>query len=242
MIRYIELEGQIFEYELFRKQVKNLNLRIRTDGRILVSASPQVSVQEIDHFIRQNQAFVFRSLSRLSDLQNQAFFFEERFGNGGKIPLLGKERTLYLQEGKRECACLDGDTIIVTVSDIQDTDNIKKVIRVMLEEYAKRLIPNLCQKTAERFAAYGIDHYTLNFRYMISRWGSCCPATHAITFNKFLICVPLNCIEYVIVHEFIHFFVPNHSSAFYDMFDSMLPTWKTCRDQLAPYGQIIRQL
>ncbi len=38
-------------YELTRRSVKNINLRIRADGTVAVSASPRVSAAEIDAFV-----------------------------------------------------------------------------------------------------------------------------------------------------------------------------------------------
>ena len=50
--RRIVLNGQDIEYELQRKQVKNINLRIRRDGTVYVSASPTVSLTVIEKFMQ----------------------------------------------------------------------------------------------------------------------------------------------------------------------------------------------
>ena len=55
MKRMIELNGRTIEYELERKSVKNLNLRIRYDGKVFVSASPDVPPEQIDSFVERKQ-------------------------------------------------------------------------------------------------------------------------------------------------------------------------------------------
>jgi predicted metal-dependent hydrolase len=61
---------------------------------------------------------------------------------------------------------------------------------------------------------------------MTSRWGSCQPKRGLITLNKRLLEVPRNCIEYVVMHEFVHFIHPNHSKQFYEFLSVLMPDWK----------------
>jgi len=67
---------------------------------------------------------------------------------------------------------------------------------------------------------------------MISRWGSCQPKRGIITLNKRLIETPRICIEYVVMHEFIHFLHPNHSKMFYDLLSTLMPDWRERKNTL----------
>ena len=242
MIRYIELDGTILEYELIRKNVKNINLRVYPDGTIHVSASPLLSVKTIDDFLRSNQDFLLRSLARFAAPNRQAVTEAVCFTDGSLFPILGKERKLNITSGKRDRAVLKGECIEVTVTDPQDQESVKKALRLMMEEYSKVLLPQLCQKVADRLASYGITMPSLQFRHMVSRWGSCCPATHTVTFNQLLICAPLPCVEYVVIHELAHFLILDHSPAFHRLMTELLPDWKDRKKQLEPYGRILRIL
>ena len=51
MIREIVINGRSVSYNLERKDVKNINLRIKSDQKIFVSANKKVSVFEIENFI-----------------------------------------------------------------------------------------------------------------------------------------------------------------------------------------------
>lgn len=44
-------KGTVLRYELERKRVKNLNLRVRQDGSVYVSAHPRVSLKAVDAFV-----------------------------------------------------------------------------------------------------------------------------------------------------------------------------------------------
>lgn len=62
--------GQL-SYTLERKRVKNLNLRIRRDGSVYVSASPRVSLRAIDGFVAAKGAFIRAAQERLERQQSR---------------------------------------------------------------------------------------------------------------------------------------------------------------------------
>lgn len=63
-IKSIVLNGKEVDYEFERKSVKNVNLRIRRDGSIYVSANRWVSEKAIEDFIIEKSDFVLRALER----------------------------------------------------------------------------------------------------------------------------------------------------------------------------------
>ena len=54
-------------YELHRKHVKNMNLRVTTSGVVRVSASPRVPLGLIEAFICRHQAFIEKALQNRKD-------------------------------------------------------------------------------------------------------------------------------------------------------------------------------
>lgn len=63
---------RVLEYQLTRKAVKNINLRIKPDGTILVSANTGVPGAYIDNMVREKQAFIFRALEKYAASQETA--------------------------------------------------------------------------------------------------------------------------------------------------------------------------
>lgn len=66
-------------------------------------------------------------------------------------------------------------------------------------------------------------------RSMTSRWGVCVPAKRQITLALQLYNMPPAAQIYVVVHEYCHFLVPNHSPAFWAEVEKLLPDWKQRR-------------
>ena len=240
MLRYIELQGEIFEYELTWKNVKNINLRVRADGSISVSARKSVGVFGVERFIRENESFIFRAMERFSS--SEQVIDGDMLCEGAAFPVLGMKRYLHIEKGAFNSASLSGETLTVTARDPSSDDDIKKAIHKMLADFCERLLPSMVMSMTERFAHYGIKYPEIRYRYMVSRWGSCCPASHTVTFNKYLLCAPIECIEYVVAHEFVHFLVLNHSADFYAILSQVMPDWKERKKKLAPYGALIRKI
>jgi len=66
---------------------------------------------------------------------------------------------------------------------------------------------------------------------MAKRWGSCTKAGKIIL-NVELIKAPKGSIEYVIIHELCHLVQHNHTKAFFDLQNIMMPDWKKWKERL----------
>ena len=78
----------------------------------------------------------------------------------------------------------------------------------------------------------GVTRPALQARYMTSRWGSCQPATAVITMNERLLHAPMECTEYIMVHELAHLVRADHSPAFHAVVTEVMPDWKERKKRL----------
>lgn len=80
----------------------------------------------------------------------------------------------------------------------------------------------------------------LKFRKMKTRWGVCYLNKNAISLTKNIIHIPLELIEYVIIHEFCHFKHPNHSKDFYKEVGLYCFDYKKRVKKLKSYSYVLR--
>ena len=78
-------------YELTRKKVKNINLRIKPDGSVHVSASNAVTIAVIERFMKKKSDFILSAIDKYSERGVKG---KMQFVGGEKLPILGRERTL----------------------------------------------------------------------------------------------------------------------------------------------------
>ena len=67
---------------------------------------------------------------------------------------------------------------------------------------------------------------------MRTRWGGCNPATGAIRLNTDLAKKPIECLEYIVVHEMAHLIEHTHNARFTSLMDLFLPAWQQIRKRL----------
>lgn len=68
-VRYVICKDRVLEYRLTRKAVKNINLRVKPDGTIHVSANSGVPKAYVDDVVRQKQDFLVRALEQYAKKQ-----------------------------------------------------------------------------------------------------------------------------------------------------------------------------
>ena len=69
----------------------------------------------------------------------------------------------------------------------------------------------------------------IQVRQMKTRWGVCHVAKNCITLNKQLIAKPKAALEYVVLHEYVHFLHPDHQKGFHETMAKLMPDYKARR-------------
>ena len=85
-VRQVHCESGTITYTLTRKSVKNVNMRIKEDGRVLVSANRRVPVSFIDAWVREKQVFIRRAQAKYKQRERREETREEsRLQKGDKL-------------------------------------------------------------------------------------------------------------------------------------------------------------
>lgn len=234
MIHKIVLNGRLIEYNLTRKRVKNINLRIKPDLSINVSANPRVSINFIEEFMFSRTEFILKTLEKYEKLKlivpkKKQYIDDEEFlflGKGLKIRLIQGENNVTIDE----------TYIKLSVKDIYDVELKSKILNEFFKLKCMEKIEQISRSVYPYFEKLGVAYPNIKFRKMKSQWGSCNAKKGVLTFNTLLIHTPLSCIEYVVVHELSHFLVFDHSKKFYETVENVIPDWKLRKKLLNTYA------
>lgn len=229
----ISLGEREIEYELIRKSVKNLNLRIRSDCSVCVSANNSIEAEQINDFLRAKKGVIIAALERYGEIAKYSEANHEYLA-GESFRYLGRDLRLKILEGKKSVTT-DGVYLYLSLSNKNNVREKERLIDKWFDAECRRLFPALIEKAHIIFQKYDVALPKLILRDMETRWGSCQTKRSTITLNKRLIETPLECIEYVIVHELTHFLQPNHSREFYDLLNVFMPDWKARKSTLEKY-------
>lgn len=238
-IRTLTADGREIRWILTRKKVKNVNLRVKPDGIVYISANTRVSVKFIEDFILKNAEFIFSALDRFAVKSVSPALPKASgdFQSGDTVCYLGKNYTLRIAVDNRisyaeqENVSFLGDELKVTV---RYENRAGRLLEKFYAEETRKLFETLNRRTRLMFLAkgYSVDGAELKIREMKSRWGSCHIADKKIVMNSRLALYPEVCAAYVFVHEYAHFIVPNHSADFYAVVGDVMPDYRVCMEML----------
>ncbi|MCA9183725.1 MAG: DUF45 domain-containing protein, partial [Planctomycetales bacterium] len=103
---------------------------------------------------------------------------------------------------------------------------------IMHAWYRERLRENFSALLAKWEPRVGVQVSELRIKRMRTRWGTCNAPARRIWLNLELAKKPLQCLEYILVHEMVHFLVRHHNDDFRAMMTHLLPTWQQSRKEL----------
>lgn len=138
-------------------------------------------------------------------------------------PNLGAQIRFTLTPGKRTSArrTLDGWTIAVG-----PTLRKKELHRLLWKTLAAAVFPLMEERVhALNAQTLRVRVREVRLRLASTQWGSCSPHGR-ITLNPALLCVPLDLLDYVIVHELSHRVHANHSGRFWRTVEGALPDYE----------------
>ena len=187
MIKTVNLNGRKISYNYEQKNVKNINLRIKADQSIYVSANFSVTDDIIEEFFKSKSDYILKALEHYANIAKYAPK-PKQYIDGESFRILGHDRRLKVVQGKRNIVESDEAYITLTVKDVTNFELKKKIMDKWLKNYCKEVLLAVCESVYPKFQKYGIDFPELRFRNMVSRWGSCQPKRKILTFNIFNQC------------------------------------------------------
>lgn len=221
-----------------RKRVKNVNLRVRRDGSVAVSAPASVSLADIESFVRSRRDWIAAARERLATAQRNTASTSD---DGAQVVLWGEALTVRMEavppagRWPRCSFVVDGDMLLVRVDAriADDTEEsrqerdrqLDRWLQEQLIERINQVLPSCEETVGKRCTAWRL-------RRMTSRWGSCNVATGGVTLSTELVHHPPRCLDYVITHELCHLHEPSHNARFHALMDRFYPSWREVRAQL----------
>lgn len=221
----VEFGGKVIRFALERKNVKKVNLHIKPDLTIMVSANENVPLEFILNFVRQKASWILKNIQYFEDVQPE-IQREKEYVSGESFKYLGKQYRLKVEESETEGVKYNSGFIYLYVRDKTDTRRKEKLFRGWLRNRAEIIFNESLDKMYGLIQKYDVKKPQLMIRTMKARWGSCLRDSNAILLNYELIKAPKYCIDYVVLHELIHFLYRNHDHQFYSFLSALMPDWK----------------
>lgn len=209
-------------------------IHVEPDGRVLVDAPQRAADVDIRAALSQRLAWVHRRLVEVE--ARRRWLTPREYVSGETVLYLGRRYQLKVVEDEvRIGARLRGRYLEIVVDDTSPS-----IVQGELEKWIRRrsgeVLPDRMAKVSAQLR-WVKQQPSISIRRMSRQWGSCSPKGH-IALNVDLIRVPMECIDYVLLHELTHLKVHNHSPAFYQSLDGHMPDWRRIKHRLDGFAEL----
>ncbi|HPD47668.1 MAG TPA: SprT family zinc-dependent metalloprotease [Anaerohalosphaeraceae bacterium] len=224
---HIEVRG--IDVEVVRKDIKNLHLGVYPpNGRVRVAAPLQL----------KDEAVRLAVISRLGWIQRQRKGFQQQDRQSRRQMVTGE--THYVQGQRYRLDVIEDDcppTIKRRNNTILELRVPPGTAREKCEAtlhrwYRRQLRSQIPALLAKWQPLVGVEVAHWGIRKMKTRWGTCNVDAGRIWLNLELAKKPASCLEYIVVHEMVHFLERHHTDRFKQLMDEFLPQWQLHREQL----------
>ncbi|MDR2526402.1 MAG: M48 family metallopeptidase [Rickettsiales bacterium] len=210
----------MISHTLIREKRKTLAICVLPNETIVVKAPLRATSFEINNFLQKKHKWLAKQLERFQQLKQAG---ECNANDEAKMLYLGEWHQIIVKKGIMECVEIDKNSIIVYSVFPDKKERIKNILQNWLTKQTEEQFTIAMNECIKKFPNMGMPK--LKIRKLKRRWGSFL-SKGTVILNSALIHASKQCIEYVICHEFCHFYHRNHSSSFYNLLTLKLPNWK----------------
>jgi predicted metal-dependent hydrolase len=227
----------MIDYQVLRSHRKTLSLQVK-QGLVFVRAPHHVDEKFISLFINKKSAWLKAKITE----QKQTVDLCCDFTQGSKLFLFGQLVTLNIvfvdlaeKLDSKSSVCLaeatsEQQTLTVKLpTRIQrkqlDKLSLAMVVKKQLECFLKQQAQDIILPKVEFYAKLTkLNYKSIKIRQYRARWGSC-NSRRELSFNYLLMMLPMQVIDYVIVHELCHLRYLNHSKYFWQLVAKHFPDY-----------------
>lgn len=237
--RRLQLSHCEIAYEFNRSQRRTIGLSVGPDG-LSVRAPRHTPMHEVEALLHSKAAWVLDKLQRARARAGELAQAKTTWANGADIRFLGHRVCLQLdpthsfaQVGAVLEPPADGApdrvaTLRLGLSQNASETQIRDAVQAWLMRQAKRVFAERLNHFAPQL---GVGYQTLRLSNASTRWGSA-SADGTIRLNWRLIHLPMDMVDYVVVHELSHLRHMDHSPQFWGVVAGVLPDHKQRRRAL----------
>ena len=219
-------------YEVVRSRRKTADIIVERDGSVLVRAPESISDERIEDMVEAKRYWIYKTLAEWRDLN--AARVQREYRNGEGFLYLGRSYRLLLVADQREPLLLKNGRFCLQ-RDLIESGDVERARAAFRDYYTNRGLDRISQRVAYYTPKVGVSPKSVDVRELGHRWASCSP-TGDLAFHWKCMMAPQTIIDYIVVHELCHFHQPNHTDAFWNEVDKVMPTYRERKEWLRKQG------
>ena len=215
--------------QIVRKAIKNLHLGVYPpNGRVRVAAPLAISDAAVRLAVIGKLGWIKRQKAKFSNQERQS---AREFLSGESHYYQGRRYRLNVIYGSGLTGVILKNKTTLALH-VREGSNAAQRGRVMSAWYRARLKEQIPPTMDKWKAIIGVNVADWRVKQMKTKWGACSIAARRIWLNLELVKKPVQCLEYIIVHEMVHLLERHHNDRFTELMDGFMPQWRFLRAEL----------
>jgi len=207
-----------------------MSISVNRRGVFVLSPSNK-DIESIRNFVSDNEVWILKKTKYYTQLNSKLEYGPlER----DEVIYLGRKYKIQFVKDTLQYTVLS-ESLMKIMFHVKDRRIYKKNIVNWYREQTKILLDNKVPFFGKKLS---ISYGKVRTRNQKLRWGSCSKQGN-LNFNLLLSALPLNIIDYIIIHELFHLVELNHSDHFWKLVEHAFPTYKDCRTWLRINGSYL---
>ena len=230
----MQIELGNISIDVEQKDIKNIHLSVYPPyGKVRIAAPAKMDINTIRVFAISKLQWIKKQQELLLAQKRET---PREFINRESHYFLGKRYLLKVKEHDNSPKVeLDHKYIHLFIRSNTDQARRREIIEEWYRSELKKIIPKLISKWEKKL---GVQSNEYGIKKMKTKWGTCNTEAKRIWLNLELARKPVECLEYIIVHELVHLLERSHNQRFIRYMDDFMPKWQFYRDELnrLPYS------
>lgn len=219
-------------YQVIRSRRATADIVIERDGSIVVRAPETIPDERIEDMVEAKRLWIYKNLAEWRDLNATRVLREYKNGEG--FLYLGRSYRLLLVAEQNEPLLLKNGRFSLS-RDLVDAGSITAAQSAFRDYYIARGQERISRRVNYYAPKVGVTPRALSVRELGNRWASCSP-TGDLAFHWKCMMAPQTIIDYIVVHELCHFHHLDHTDAFWNEVDKVIPNYGERKEWLRKNG------
>ena len=214
---------------VIRKKIKNLHLAVYPpDGSVRIAVPEIIDDEAVRMAIISKFGWIKRQIKSFADQSRQSvrelITRESHYYLGRRylLEIVYTEKRPFIEIRNKKA-------LVLSINKDTGLEEREKLLLHWYRKELKQILPSIIRKWETKS---GLQVNAYGIKRMKTKWGSCNPIPKRIWLNLELIKKPINCIEYIVVHEMVHFLERTHNDQFVSHMDRIMPQWRTIKKEL----------
>lgn len=219
-------------YEVIRSPRSTADIIIERDGSIVVRAPEWADDEQVANIVESRHYWIYQGLAEWRDLNATRVLREYKNGEG--FLYLGRAYRLLLVSDQEEPLHLK-DGRFTLRRDLVDQGEIAAARKAFREFFVARGLERLRGRVNYFAPKVGVAATSIDVLDLGHRWASCSTAGK-LSFHWKCMMAPQTAIDYIVVHELCHFHHRDHTDAFWNEVDKVMPDFRERKEWLRRNG------